>query len=42
MQEIWKEINGYNDDYFVSNIGRVKSYKKCRGINERILETKKR
>ena len=25
MKEIWKEINGYNGYYKVSNLGRVKS-----------------
>jgi len=25
--EIWKEIEGYSGDYFVSNLGRVKSLK---------------
>jgi len=35
--EIWKEIEGYNGDYLISNFGRVKSFKKCRGISERIL-----
>ena len=25
MKEIWKEINGYNGYYQVSNLGRVKS-----------------
>jgi len=25
--EIWKEICGYDSDYFVSNLGRVKSFK---------------
>ena len=25
--EIWKEIDGYDGDYFVSNFGRVKSFK---------------
>jgi len=34
-REIWKEIEEYDEDYFVSNLGRVKSFK---GINERILE----
>jgi len=33
--EIWKEIEGYNGDYFISNLGRIKSFK---GINERILK----
>lgn len=27
MKELWKEIPGYNGDYFVSNKGKVKSYK---------------
>ena len=36
--EIWKEICGYNGDYHVSNLGRIKSFKKYGGINERILE----
>ena len=35
--EIWKEIEGYDEDYFISNLGRIKSFKKCRGINEKIL-----
>jgi len=35
--EIWKEIEGCNRDYFISNLGRVKSFKRCRGINERVL-----
>jgi len=37
--EIWKEIVGYDGYYFVSNIGRVKSFKKCRGTDVRILES---
>jgi len=36
--EIWKEICGYDGDYLISNLGRVKSFKKCRGIDVRILE----
>jgi len=35
--EIWKEIEGYNRDYYVSNFGRVKSLIKWNGTNERIL-----
>lgn len=27
MEEIWKEIDGYNGDYLVSNLGEVKSLK---------------
>ncbi len=37
MIEEWKVIKDY-PDYQVSNLGRVKSFKKCRGINERILK----
>ena len=30
MDEIWKDIEGYEGDYQVSNLGRVKSLpKKC-------------
>jgi len=36
--EIWKGIDGFSGDYYVSNFGRIKSFKKCRGINERILK----
>jgi hypothetical protein len=35
--EIWKIIEEY-PDYRVSNFGRVKSFKNCRGTNERILK----
>lgn len=28
MKEVWKDIDGYNGDYKVSNLGRVKSFKK--------------
>jgi len=28
--ETWKEICGYNGDYFVSNLGRIKSFKRCK------------
>ena len=38
MKEIWKKINGYDGDYQVSNLGRVKSFKGCRGIKEIILQ----
>ena len=37
MIEIWKEIEGYNGDYQVSDQGKVKSYK-CG--KEKILEDK--
>jgi len=35
--EIWKDIEGYNGDYQVSNYGRIKSFKKYRGTDENIL-----
>ena len=38
--EIWKEIELYSD-YQISDLGRVKSFKKCRGSNERILKPRK-
>lgn len=28
MQEIWKDVKGYQGAYFVSNLGRVKSFKR--------------
>lgn len=36
--EIWKEIEGYNGDYLISNQGRVKSLKKFKGNTELILK----
>jgi len=27
MEEVWKDIEGYNEDYKISNKGRVKSFK---------------
>lgn len=38
MNEIWKPINGYNGDYEVSNMGRVKSIKR----NKMLKPMKKR
>jgi len=35
--EIWKTIEGF-EDYQISNLGRVKSFKKWKGTNERILK----
>jgi len=35
--EIWKEIEGFDGDYQVSNLGRVKSFKKYHGTDVRIL-----
>ncbi len=40
MDEEWKYIENY-PDYQVSNLGRVKSFKKWRGVNERILKPRK-
>ena len=39
--ETWKDILDYEGDYQVSNIGRVKSFKKWHGVNERILKQSK-
>jgi len=39
--ELWKEIEEYNRDYFVSNFGRIKSFKRYRGNNENILKQNK-
>lgn len=36
--EIWKDIEGYNGKYQVSNLGRVKSLNYLRTGNERILK----
>ena len=34
MEEIWKDIEGYEGKYQVSNLGRVKSLKrKCNVLN---------
>ena len=30
MKEIWKKVQGYDGDYEISNLGRVKSHKKWR------------
>jgi len=37
-EEIWKEIENYNGDYLISNFGRVKSFIKWNGTDERILK----
>ncbi len=37
MEEEWKVIEGFKD-YQISNLGRVKSFKKYRGAKERILK----
>lgn len=40
MQEIWKNIDGY-EDYQVSSLGRIKSLKSWHGVPERILSPSK-
>lgn len=35
MQEIWKEVEGYNGKYLISNLGRLKSFAQD-GINGKI------
>ncbi len=41
MEEIWKDINGYEGLYQISNLGRVKSLKDNRGnYREKILSLK--
>jgi predicted XRE-type DNA-binding protein len=35
--EVWKVIEDF-PDYYISNLGRVKSFKKCRGVDYRILK----
>ena len=37
MEEIWKDIEGYEGLYQVSNLGRVKSFPKKTYSKERIL-----
>lgn len=39
-QEIWKDITGYEGLYQISSFGRVKSFQKWRGLNERILSNR--
>jgi len=39
-REIWKDIEGYNGDYQVSNFGRIKSFKYDK-INGKILKQRK-
>lgn len=38
MEEIWKDIKGYEGKYKVSNLGRVKSLKDRHGYREKILK----
>lgn len=42
MQEIWKDIKGYEGLYQISNLGRVKSLVRKRVLKERILKPKKK
>lgn len=37
MDEIWKDIEGYEGLYQISNLGRIKSMKKKRCLKEKIL-----
>jgi len=37
MKEVWKDIKGYEGIYQISNLGKVKSFKKWRKTNERLL-----
>ena len=37
MEEVWKDIEGYEGLYQVSNLGRVKSFPKKTYSKERIL-----
>lgn len=41
MEEIWKDIPGYEGLYKVSNLGRVKSFIIHNGTNTRILKPRK-
>ncbi len=36
--EVWKDAVGYEGDYKVSSLGRVKSFKNFHGVSERILK----
>jgi len=36
--EIWKDIEGYNGDYQISNLGRIKSFIRWHGTDVRILK----
>lgn len=40
MKEIWRNIKNYEGLYQVSNMGRIKSFHKYGGTNERILKLK--
>lgn len=39
MEEIWKDVEGYEGLYQVSSLGRVKSFHYHNGTNERILKS---
>lgn len=41
MKEVWKPIKGYEGLYEISNFGRVKSYIKHNGTNQRILRPRR-
>lgn len=35
--EIWRDIEGYDGDYQISNFGRVKSRKKVKGVRRELI-----
>lgn len=41
MEEIWKDIYGFEGLYQISNLGRVKSLKNYGGVKERLIKPKK-
>lgn len=41
MNEVWKDVIGYEGLYQVSNLGRIKSFRDKDGIKERILKYRK-
>ena len=42
MDEIWKDITGYEGLYQISNLGRVKSLGNNKSIKEKILKHKEK
>ncbi len=39
MEESWKEIDGLEEFYQISNLGRIKSLRKTNGVQNRIIKT---
>ncbi len=39
MVEKWKNIDGYENEYQISNFGRIRSFKKHNGTNQRIMKS---